>query len=103
MTPPWQSSDTVLPFIWLLYIASSQHFINSKAECLEGVKCVPSAERPSPGKLGYYIGGHTGTEVESKKTARRLKKRQIFSVFTLKRIRNIYSQIPNSATTEYTE
>ena len=27
---------------------------------LTGIKSVPSVERPSPGKLGYYIGGHTG-------------------------------------------
>ena len=27
---------------------------------LTGVKSIPSVERPSPGKLGYYIGGHTG-------------------------------------------
>jgi hypothetical protein len=47
------------------YILHLHSFIISKAECLEGVKCVPSAERPSPGKLGYYIGGHTGTVVHT--------------------------------------
>ncbi len=43
---------------------------------MEGVKCVPSAERPSPGKLGYYIGGHTGTDSTLIK-----KKNRIFPIY----------------------
>lgn len=33
-----------------------------KFPILEGIHCLPSTQRPCPGKLGYYIGGHTVRE-----------------------------------------
>lgn len=34
----------------------------SQVGLLEGIQCIPSRIRPSPGKLGYYIGAHTVRE-----------------------------------------
>ena len=50
--------------------------IRPQVELLDGVRCVPSAERPCPGKLGYYIGGHTGSQTRKKSFSCAIGKRE---------------------------
>ena len=33
---------------------------------LKEMRCIPSKEKPCPGKLGYFIGAHTGRNIPGK-------------------------------------